>query len=53
MDFTHVAGVNEDRYSKLLGGFMEELEKGVISSKDGASSLYQVLIAGCWAPGGG
>lgn len=26
MDFTHVAGVNEDRHSKL-GGFMEELEE--------------------------
>lgn len=51
MNFTHVAGVNEDRHYKL-GGFTEELEKGMTSCKDGTSSLYQVLIAGCRVPGG-
>lgn len=51
LNFTHVAGVNEDRHYKL-GGFMEELEKGMTSCKDGTSSLYQVLIAGCRVPGG-
>lgn len=51
MDFTHVVGVNEDRHSKVCG-FMEELEKGMTSCKDGTSSLYQVFIAGCCVPGG-
>lgn len=51
MDFTHAAGVNENRHSKL-GGFMEELEKSMINCKDRTSSLYQVLIAGCCVPGG-
>lgn len=50
MDFTHIAGVNEDRHSKL-GAFMEELEKGLTSCRDGTSSLYQVVIAGCCVPG--
>lgn len=31
---------------------MEELEKGMTSCKDGTSSLYQVLFAGCRGPGG-
>lgn len=50
--FHSCSRVNEDRHSKLLGGFMEELEKGMTSCKDGASSLCQVLIAGCCVPGG-